>query len=242
MRMRRTSATSTSRRSGIRECEKAFGFTGTAITIPSMKETCPRRWPLGRPRNRWISYPSRRSRGGPRRYLPLGIRSSSSMRARALNASPTRPTVRTATIRALPVRGFNFDRGHRHRPGEMALVYGRRVAAVQYSWRGAAMAFHPLSKKPRLREHAARWCLARSPYLHNGSVPTLEDLLEPPSRRVRTFWRGCDTFDQSKVGYVCTGSFLFDTRLAGNGNGGHEYGTMLTADEKRGLIEFLKTK
>ena len=30
----------------------------------------------------------------------------------------------------------------------------------------------------------------RAPYLHNGSVPTLADLLEPVEQRPRLFWRG----------------------------------------------------
>ena len=42
----------------------------------------------------------------------------------------------------------------------------------------------------------------RGPYLHNGSVPTLRDLLEPPERRPAVFYRGYDVFDQAKVGFV----------------------------------------
>ncbi len=36
----------------------------------------------------------------------------------------------------------------------------------------------------------------RAPYLHNGSVPTLRDLLEPPAKRPKVFWRGYDLYDQ----------------------------------------------
>ena len=42
----------------------------------------------------------------------------------------------------------------------------------------------------------------RGPYLHNGSVPTLRDLLEPPERRPAVFYRGYDVFDQTNVGFV----------------------------------------
>ena len=38
------------------------------------------------------------------------------------------------------------------------------------------------------------------------------------------------------------GTFRFDTRLPGNGNGGHDYGTMLADEDKRDLLEYLKTQ
>lgn len=87
----------------------------------------------------------------------------------------------------------------------------------------------------------------RAPYLHNGSVPTIADLLEPPSERPVTFWRGYDLYDFERLGYVSHGpeaeavGFFYDTRLRGNGNEGHLYGTDLPAESKRALIEYLKT-
>ena len=42
----------------------------------------------------------------------------------------------------------------------------------------------------------------RAPYLHNGSVPTLRDLLEPSDKRPKSFYRGYDVYDQKKVGFV----------------------------------------
>lgn len=42
----------------------------------------------------------------------------------------------------------------------------------------------------------------RAPYLHNGSVPTLRDLLEPAENRPRAFYRGYDVIDRAKVGFV----------------------------------------
>jgi hypothetical protein len=87
-----------------------------------------------------------------------------------------------------------------------------------------------------------------APYLHNGSVPTLADLLEPPLNRPTRFWRGYDVYDAARVGFVVEGSeaeqagTAFDTALPGNGNGGHTYGTELPADEKRALLEYLKTR
>lgn len=88
----------------------------------------------------------------------------------------------------------------------------------------------------------------RAPYLHNGSVPSLADLLNPPQRRPRQFWRGYDVYDPVKVGFVSDGSEArrigtsHDTSKPGNSNAGHLFGTQLDADEKRVLVEFLKTQ
>ncbi len=87
----------------------------------------------------------------------------------------------------------------------------------------------------------------KAPYLHNGSVPTLRDLLEPAAQRPKVFWRGYDVYDQTKVGFVSdtpeaqrVGTKL-DTASKGGGNHGHEFGTALTAEEKDALVEYLKT-
>lgn len=88
---------------------------------------------------------------------------------------------------------------------------------------------------------------ARAPYLHNGSVPTLADLLEDPSNRPKQFVRGYDVYDQQKVGFVYdtpearSAGFLYDTTIPGNGNGGHLFGTKLPNDQKQNLIEYMKT-
>ena len=87
-----------------------------------------------------------------------------------------------------------------------------------------------------------------APYLHNGSVPTLTDLLEPPANRPTRFWRGYDVYDQARVGFVSDGpdarrlGTLFDVTQPGNGNGGHTYGTTLSAEQKRALVEYLKSR
>ncbi|HEX5110776.1 MAG TPA: hypothetical protein VFV95_20135 [Vicinamibacterales bacterium] len=89
---------------------------------------------------------------------------------------------------------------------------------------------------------------ARAPYLHNGSVPTLRDLLEPPDLRPRAFYRGYDVFDQNRVGFVSDvpdengRQFTrYDTAVPGNGNGGHVYGTKLADAEKAAIVEYMKT-
>ena len=92
----------------------------------------------------------------------------------------------------------------------------------------------------------------RAPYLHNGSVPTLRDLLDPPEQRPVRFCRGTALYDWKKLGFVsattkmneqdaCPGLFLYDTKVRGNGNLGHVYGTALDDAEKDALVEFMKT-
>src|SRR5215831_1552268 len=82
---------------------------------------------------------------------------------------------------------------------------------------------------------------ARSPYLHNGSVRTMQELLTPPGRRQKTFHRGSRLFDENAMGYTDEGAYTLDTRASGNSNSGHDYGTKLSPNEKRDLVEYLKT-
>lgn len=95
---------------------------------------------------------------------------------------------------------------------------------------------------------------ARAPYLHNGSVPTLYDLLTPEEERNGgrdTFWVGSAVYDTVDVGvrtdvaeYDGREMFLFDLTLPGNGNQGHSgpaFGTELSESDKRALIEYMKT-
>jgi mono/diheme cytochrome c family protein len=88
----------------------------------------------------------------------------------------------------------------------------------------------------------------RAPYLHNGSVPTMRDLLEPPALRPTAFYRGYDVYDQVKLGFVsdvaeADGQLFtrYDTGVPGNANTGHIYGTTLSDDDKRAIVEYLKT-
>lgn len=87
----------------------------------------------------------------------------------------------------------------------------------------------------------------RAPYLHNGSVPTIADLLNAPADRPRVFYRGYNVLDPEHLGFISSGddaersAFRFDTRIAGNSNQGHLWGTTLSPDEKRCLLEYLKT-
>jgi mono/diheme cytochrome c family protein len=88
----------------------------------------------------------------------------------------------------------------------------------------------------------------RAPYLHNGSVATLSDLLRPPAERPQVFYRGYDVYDFVNAGFISTGpeaeanGLILDTRLPGNSNQGHIFGTALSPQEKEALVEFLKTQ
>ena len=91
---------------------------------------------------------------------------------------------------------------------------------------------------------------AGAPYLHNGSVPNLYELLLPAAERSETFYIGSWEYDTERVGYVNRpepGAFLVDTTLPGNSNAGHEYGTgadglaLLSEAEVWALLEYLKT-
>ena len=83
---------------------------------------------------------------------------------------------------------------------------------------------------------------ARSPYLHNGSVRTMRELLTPPAARASTFHRGSRTFDPAAMGCTDEGPYVLDTTATGNSNAGHDYGSDLSEDQKRDLIEFLTTQ
>src|SRR5690606_22693114 len=83
---------------------------------------------------------------------------------------------------------------------------------------------------------------ATAPYLHNGSVPNLDELLKPPGQRVKQFQVGSREFDPVNVGFVNEGHFTFDTTLSGNSNSGHDYGDVVfTEEERRQLIEYMKS-
>jgi hypothetical protein len=90
----------------------------------------------------------------------------------------------------------------------------------------------------------------RGPYLHNGSVPTLADLLKHPDERPPAFLRGSDVIDGTNGGFqspACDQTrpsedgFCFDTSLPGNENGGHIYGVDLSPAEKADLLAYLLT-
>jgi Cytochrome c len=97
---------------------------------------------------------------------------------------------------------------------------------------------------------------ATAPYLHNGSVPTLAALLDSslrPAAYTRSYRTGEADYDSANVGWKFTpvkpgeaqpgytGRRVYDTTRPGRGNGGHTYGDSLGPQERRAVIEYLKT-
>jgi hypothetical protein len=141
-----------------------------------------------------------------------------------------------------PIQKIDTDR-HRLDSYTYALLSNQSTLYAGYPWR-----FTKFRKTDGYANMPLDGIWLRAPYLHNGSVPTLRDLLESPENRPQEFYRGNDVFDQKKVGFVCdlpetSGRryFKFDTKLPGNSPAGHVYGIALSADEKDALVEYLKT-
>lgn len=148
-----------------------------------------------------------------------------------------------------PYRSFSYTR---------ALLEAQQDYTSGYFWE-----FRDFSVTDGYSSHPLDGIWARAPYLHNGSVPSMWDLLSPEAVRPIAFELGVDVYDPQRMGYAATrvvpdaeefrmadgatyeGSrFILDTRLKGNGNRGHsgpEFGTALNDADKRALIEFLKT-
>lgn len=137
------------------------------------------------------------------------------------------------------------------------------IAAALRGWKGGGVAPSALAgPRPQLldslleqalrsrdappRKYRARplhgvW--ATAPYLHNGSVPNLWELLRPAERSPR-FCVGNRTFDPVKVGLRTDcepGTTEVDTGISGNRNTGHERPGQLSEEERNALLEFLKT-
>jgi hypothetical protein len=103
----------------------------------------------------------------------------------------------------------------------------------------------------KARPLAGVW--ATAPFLHNGSVPSIYQLLSPQDERATTFYKGTFEYDPKHLGYrteAFTNGFVFDTRITGNHNSGHEFragkrgegviGRLLQPEERWALLEYLK--
>ncbi|KLN61658.1 hypothetical protein WH96_04790 [Kiloniella spongiae] len=117
----------------------------------------------------------------------------------------------------------------------------------------------PYNSLKAYRARSLNGIWATAPYLHNGSVPSLYELLLPKSLqdkegndrgctsaavRTNSFMVGAREFDPIKVGFLTEGynGFRFDTSIRGNQNIGHEYGACKFSEQDRwDLIEYLKS-
>ncbi len=116
--------------------------------------------------------------------------------------------------------------------------------------------FDPEDKLNRYKARPLTGIWATAPYLHNGSVASLAQLLTPEDQRMKAICVGNREFDAQNVGFVSEidangkckddeyGSTLLDTTKFGNSNKGHSglrQGVELPREDKEALIEFLKT-
>jgi mono/diheme cytochrome c family protein len=99
---------------------------------------------------------------------------------------------------------------------------------------------------------------ASAPYFHNGSVPTLADVLNSKTRPqifTRSYHTEVSDYDPERVGWIITKlekapganvpaverRRVYDTTQTGRGNGGHDFGDRFTDEERMAVVEYLKT-
>jgi hypothetical protein len=127
--------------------------------------------------------------------------------------------------------------------------YTYTFAASQYTlYPDSQYRFTHFRKTEGYANHPLDGIWARAPYLHNGSVPTIRDLLEPPQNRPKAFYRGYDVIDQKKLGFVSHVAeengvhyTYYDTSKPGNSNAGHLYALELSDADKDAIVEYMKT-
>ncbi len=141
----------------------------------------------------------------------------------------------------------------------VAIDYGR---AYSESWFGKEkngwfLDGKPLRWTPGYQAPPLDGIWATAPYLHNGSVPTLYDVLNSKSRPrlyTRSFKTDEADYDKEKVGWKVTELTapasdkpppieqrkIYDTTKPGRSNSGHTYGDGLTEEERGEVIEYLK--
>jgi mono/diheme cytochrome c family protein len=133
---------------------------------------------------------------------------------------------------------------------EANLTNDEKMALIGYRLRPPA----EIGGQPRQYEPPSPYDLKASPlagiwtsgpYLHNGSVATVYELLSPVAERRAVFWTGGRELDRKRLGFVsedAPGRFRFDTSLPGNQRTGHLYPPQgLSPDERNAIIEYLKT-
>jgi hypothetical protein len=165
------------------------------------------------------------------------------------------------TGRRVPVEEVGTDRGRLDSWSKQAAIEANKVVRGMDIERRGLVEENPTGYIAAFLDGI--WL--RAPYLHNGSVPTLRDLLEPVEKRPKLFYRGYDVYNQVKVGFVSSPmeaelvgmrceavqekkvcevervGTLYDVSRRGGSNQGHLYGTELPAKDKDALVEYMKT-
>jgi mono/diheme cytochrome c family protein len=109
------------------------------------------------------------------------------------------------------------------------------------------------SEVPHYKAAPREGVWATPPFMHNGSVPNLYEMLVPAGQRTKKFYLGRE-FDPVKVGVDTSGqsgTYLVDTALIGSSNSGHSFenaplgngviGPLLTDEERWAIVEYLKS-
>ena len=128
------------------------------------------------------------------------------------------------------------------------------------NFQGELLAARGVGEGPKYKARPLDGIWATAPYLHNGSVPNLDELLRPAAQRSKSFTIGTRTFDSARVGFATDAPGFPQFRVVdaqgrpipGNSNAGHEglYYTQIrennadrdfTDTERRAIIEYLKT-
>ena len=189
-----------------------------------------------------------------REYQVLARFASSGSIEGAITPSLSRlkPVDRSIDILATSVIGAILQNDFAlYRKGQLATPSSLLLTAPTPVNKEVAQAFdYPASTQPRPAKYQARvlygiW--ATAPYLHNGSVPSLVELLTPPAQRVPSFLVG-RAYDIDKVGLASDQAGIVGKRVttgcdqlsSGDSHCGHDYGTWLSAADKRALLEYLK--
>jgi hypothetical protein len=138
------------------------------------------------------------------------------------------------------------------------VLFSEAIKSVLFKLKTKEIANFPAAEKKEIEDQPVDWrgpgkysartlkgSWSTAPYLHNGSVPTMDDLLKPAKDRPTKFYVGSHQYDIEKLGYVNDDkTILYDTTTQGNSNSGHEgdkYGTNMSAEERKDLLEYLKT-
>lgn len=169
--------------------------------------------------------------------------------------SPHLPPPNTGAVLASPAMMFRdpIQRG----------IYEKAVGKLNLSKEEliSAHGYGPFYPEPALpmpvvggyKANPAEGMWSSPPFLHNGSVPNLYELLIPAAERSKKFYIGME-YDPVKIGVDTSGKsgkFLLDTSLVGNSNAGHSFedkprgngviGRLLTDDERWAIIEYMKS-
>ncbi|KAB2723341.1 di-heme-cytochrome C peroxidase [Brucella intermedia] len=180
------------------------------------------------------------------------------------NTNPVFMTGSLAEYLRAPNQGQKLAAGHVLFEASTRMVFERALDKLQLSDAElmAARGYQPVypasvGPRPPLGVYKAApidglW--ANAPYLHNGSVPNLYELLSPAKERSKRFFIGQE-FDPVKLGVDTSGAsgkYLFDTTRFANSNSGHSFedgpsgsgiiGRKLTEEERWALIEYVKSR